>query len=291
MGFVGGDIGGSVRLPDGRTVWFFGDTITSCSPKGPHFVHNAIVLTDRGHPRVIASVLPDLRDGSFFWPAAARAEGGHVWVLAARVALTGAGLWDFRPVGTWLARMDVAGWHLDLLRPVAGGVEQINWSAALFDRGPYTYVYGVEADGRSSWLHVARVPRGRLESRWRFYARSRWSAEPSASVRVLEGVSAVSVLDLGHRGLRLTSQQSSMGRTVYSWRAETPVGSFTGRRKIFDTGAFGERTYTYNAVAHPQYTMRATVLFSFNVNTYDFLTSSTASLYRPHFFRVSVSEL
>ncbi len=107
-----------------------------------------------------------------------------------------------------------------------------NWTSALFDSGPYTYIYGVETDGLASWLHVARVPKGRLDLPWRFYAGTGWARERDESVRVLAGVSGVSMLDLGSRGLRLVSQQPMMGRLVYSWRASTPVGPFTNRHTI-----------------------------------------------------------
>ena len=290
-GWVGGDIAGSVGLPDGRTAWFIGDTITASSPMGLHFVHNSIVITGRGRPRVISNRLPSLPDGSFFWPAAARVQDGELWVLCQRIVQTGRGLWDFRFAGTWLGRISIGSWRLISLRPVFRETCMTNWTSALLDSGPYTYIYGVETDGLASWLHVARVPKGRLDRPWRFYTGAAWAREPDESVRVLAGVSGVSMLDLGSRGLRLVSQQPMMGRLVYSWRARTPVGPFTNRHAIYDTGNCGARTYTYNALGHPQHATRGTMLFSFNVNSYDFLSPKTAALYRPQFFRVAITAL
>ncbi len=249
------------------------------------------MITGRGRPRIVAAILPDRPDRSYFWPGAARAEGAHVWVLAQRVIHMGCGVWDFRVVGTWLARLDVADWRVDVLRPVAGGSDRVSWSGALLDRGAYTYIYGVEMSGLSSWVHIARVPRGRLESPWSFYGGSGWTRDHRASARVLAGVTSISVLDLGRRGLRLITQQGLGGREVYSWRAAGPVGPFSGRQTIYDTGSFGERTYTYNAVAHPQHAAGNGMLFSFNVNSFNPLTPSTASLYRPRFFRVALGAL
>jgi hypothetical protein len=249
------------------------------------------VITGQRRPQVITHPLPPLADGSFFWPGAARVQGREVWVLAQRIVPTGSGLWDFHLAGTWLGRIDIGRWRLVSLRPVARATRTVNWSSALFDNGPYTYIYGLEADGLARWLHVARVPRGRLDLPWQFRTGAGWATTSRASARVLGGVSAVSLLDLRGRGLRLVSQQSILGRAVYSWHADSPVGPFTNRRTIYDTGSFGERTYTYDTLAHPQHAARGTMLFSFNVNSYDFLNPTTASLYRPRFFRVPLTAM
>ncbi len=280
-----------MRLPDGRSAWLFSDTITASTRNGLRFVHNSIVITGQGRPRVIARPLPPLADGSYFWLGAARVQRGELWVLAQRIVQTGSGLWDFHLAGTWLARINVARWRLISLRPVAEARCPVNWSIAVFDSGPHTYIYGLETDGLTRWLHVARVPRGRLDLPWRFYTGRGWATSSRASTRVLSGVSAVSMLDLGRRGLRLVSQQPTLGRVVNSWRARSPVGPFTNKRTIYDTGSFGARTYTYDTLAHPQHTAGGTMLFSFNVNSYDFLTAQTACLYRPHFFRVPLDAM
>lgn len=290
-GWIGGDINGSVHLPDGRMAWLFGDTVTALWGKRVHLVHNSILVTGHGRPRVIANPIPPLADGSFIWPAGARVEGTQVWVLCQRIIQTGPGLWDFHLAGTWLGRIDIRSWRLVSLRPVVGDGSRTNWSGGLFDSGPYTYIYGVEAEGVRSWLHVARVPSGRLDLPWRFYTAHGWAPDPSASTRLLAGVSVVSMLDLGSRGLRLVSQQPVLGRIVWSWRASSPIGPFTNRHAIYDTGSFGKRTYTYNALAQPQAPVNGTILFSFDVNSYDYLNPTTASLYRPRFFRVPLTAI
>ena len=82
-----------------------------------------------------------------------------------------------------------------------------------------------------------------------------------------------------------------MGQAIYSWHAASPDGPFTMRRTIYDTGGFGTRTYTYNTLAHPEQTTHGQMLFSFNVNSFDALTPTNATLYHPRFFRVPASEL
>jgi hypothetical protein len=89
--------------------------------------------------------------------------------------------------------------------------------------------------------------------------------------------------------LRLVSQQPVFGRLVYSWLAASPVGPFTARRTIFDTGSLGPGTYTYGTVAHPEFATRGTMLFSYNGNSYVLVNHDTLQFYRPHFFRVPLA--
>lgn len=293
-GWVGGDATNSVALPDGRDCWIFSDTITSSSGTRLTFAHNSIVITGRGRPRVIANPMPQPSPTTFYWAGAARVEGGQVWDIAERIARTGTGLWDFHFAGDYLAKIGMAGWKLTSMKPLADATGAINWGVAMLDYGPYTYIYGSESQGLSSWLHVVRVRRGRLDGPWSYLTRLGWAPHAAAvSLRLLPGIApAFSVINLsGGRGIRVITQQPIMGQVIYSWHAATPVGPFTNQHAIYNTGSFGARTYTYNTLAHPEQTTRGQMLFSFNVNSFDALTPANASLYRPRFFRVAISAL
>ena len=293
-GWVGGDATNSVALPDRRDCWIFSDTITSSSAAGLTFAHNSIVVTGRGAPQVIANPMPQPSPNAFYWAGAARVEDAQVWEIAERIVQTGPGLWDFHFAGNYLARINIADWRLASITPLAGTTGPINWGVAMLDNGPYTYIYGSESQGLSSWMHIARVPKGRLDAAWDYYTSSGWSAQRSHRLtRLLPGVApAFSVIDLGAgRGIRVITQQPMMGQAIYSWRAATPVGPFTTRHTIYNTGNYGPRTYTYNTLAHPEQTADGHMLFSFNVNSFDALTPTDTTLYRPRFFRVPLSEL
>ena len=163
----------------------------------------------------------------------------------------------------------------------------------MLDHGPYTYIYGTETQGLSSWMHVARVPKGQLDMPWSYYTPTGWTPNAADSLRLLPGVApAFSVIDLGAgRGIRVISQLPMMGQAIYSWHAASPVGPFTTKRTIYTTGSYGARTYTYNTLAHPEQTTNGQMLFSYNVNSYDALTPTTATLYHPRFFRVPITQL
>ena len=293
-GWVGGDATNSVALPDGRDCWIFSDTITSSSAAGLTFAHNSIVVTGRGAPQVIADPLPQPSAHAFYWAGAARVEGKQVWEIAARIVQTGPGLWDLRFAGNYLARITIADWRLASITSLAGSTGTIDWGVAMLDHGPYTYIYGSESQGLSSWMHIARVPKGRLDMPWSYDTSSGWAPNAAAvSLRLLPGVApAFSVIDLGAgHGIRVITQQPMMGQAIYSWRASSPIGPFTTRHTIYNTGSYGARTYTYNTLAHPEQTADGHMLFSFNVNSCGPLSPADATLYRPRFFRVPLTAI
>ena len=144
---AGGDATNSVALPDGHDCWIFSDTIRSSSAAGLTFAHNSIVVTGRGHAQVIANPIPQPSANAFYWAGAARVEGSQVWQIAERIVQMGAGLWDFRFAGNYLARINIADWRLASMTPLAGTAGTIDWGVAILDHGSYTYIYGSESHG------------------------------------------------------------------------------------------------------------------------------------------------
>ncbi len=229
-GWVGADATNSVALPDGRDCWIFSDTITSSSTTGLTFAHNSIVITGRGRPRVIANPMPQPSPDFYYWAGAAHVHGSQIWEIAQRIIQTGPGLWDLQYAGDYLAKINTSNWRLASLTPLADTAGAINWGVAILNHGPYTYIYGTETQGLASWMHVARVPKGRLDTPWSYYTSTGWTPNAANdSLRLLPGVApAFSVIDLGAGlGIRVISQLPMMGQAVYSWRASSPVGPFT----------------------------------------------------------------
>lgn len=293
-GWVGGDGANSVALPDGRDCWIFSDTITSSSAAGLTFAHNSIVVTGGGRPQVIDNPLPQPSPNEFYWAGAARVHDAQIWEIVPEIVQTGPGLWDFHFAADYLAKINITTLKPTSITPLQGTAGTINWGVAMLDHGPYTYIYGSESQGLSSWMHIARVPKGRVDLPWSYDTSLGWKPNAAAaSRRVLPGVAPVfSVVDLGAgRGISVITQQPMMGQAIYSWHAASPTGPFSMKRRIYTTGSFGARTYTYNALAHPEKTADGQMLFSFNVNSFDALSPANATLYRPRFFRIPLSEL
>jgi hypothetical protein len=309
-GWLGGDGTASVALPNGRIAWLFSDTITGTTATGAvTWTHNSLVITGpAGKPRVIRGPLPSRPDGSYFWLESGRLNASQVWVPAMHMVNTGTGLYDFRCNDTWLAKINLSNWTLASLRALPNTQTTLGttWGVGLFDYAGATYIYGIEGTGSglasASYLHIARVPLGRLDSPWSFYTGRGWSPNPKASARVYvngPGSSlseALSLINRGNTGVRLISQQSMFGSQIHSWRSPGPVGPFTDQKTIYDTQrvwntAHWKNTYTYNALAHPEQAGNGTILFSFNVNVFANMNASLAPAYRPRFFRLPINVL
>ena len=162
-GWTGGDAAWSARLPDGRDVWLFGDTLLGGvqssgrrDPQAP-MVRNSIVVAERdggrrtvvggddAHPQ---SLVPGAGPDDWYWPGPPVVSRSRLQVPMAHIVRTGPGGWDFKAAGS--SRNDGA------------------MSKAAF---------------------VARV-RGRdLSKRWWYWDGSSWSPDPGAASPVVHGVS------------------------------------------------------------------------------------------------------
>ncbi len=291
----GADGAYSIPLADGRTVWAFGDTVTPAGGSSPlAMIHNSIVVTGAGQPRVFLSPIAPSPDGTFYWPAAGHAAGGsRFWLLLLRTLVNHTGL---HIVGNSLAYMDANTGRVLSQRAVPGSNGTVPWGNELFDWGRYTYIYGVEYQGANlqqlrTWLHVARVPAGRLDLPWSYYTGRGWSSNAAASARTLAGVSGSPALVQAGVGLRLVSQEGELGHRVLSWRAASPVGPFTGEHVVYTIPNMGPRTFVYLAHPHPEFSTAQATMFSFSTNVSGWLTSRTVSLYRPRFFTISNATL
>jgi hypothetical protein len=289
FGWIGADGAYSTQLPDSRIAWVFGDTLTPGARAGAlGMVHNSLVIISGGKPRVYLTPIPGRPDGSFYWPGSGHATGRHgLSVLCHRVIVDRSG---FHIIGTSLARLDINTGRLLSLRAVPGANGKVPWGNAVTDVGRYTYIYGVEYQGsdlfgHGPWLHIARVPVGRLDARWKYYTGSGWSNRPSAARRILSGVSgSPSLVNLSPHGLYLVSQAGQLSHRVLSWRAASPVGPFTAKHTVYTIPDMGPQTFTYLAHPAPPYATHAATIFAYSTNTMGGLTPGTATLYRPRFF-------
>ena len=251
--WTGGDGAASVRLPDGRVLWLFGDTFTgsvrSDGSRGgdARMVHNSIVVTAGS----CASVLPTTTDalpghaGTWLWPTAgvvstygARGSASVVTVFAQRVRRTGAGAFDFERVGATVARLRVP-WGGT---PSLGGVSDLSpsatlWGAGLVADGATTWIYGtrpVQASlvfGRD--LLLARAPTAHVgdPTTWTYRTRTGWSGDPAdASVvrPARAGVSTVpAAVKRGSTFVLVTKAQEFLDPTVVALTSTHAWGPWT----------------------------------------------------------------
>lgn len=305
-GWVGGDGTWSVALPDGRTLWLFGDTFvgemldpTTRAP-GWSAVHNSMVVQEgpcattllEGTPQEPEALLSvDPGDDRWLWPAAPTLVGGQLRVFYTHVRRTGPGVWDFAVIGTQLATFSLPDLRVTGVRAVSAPAG-VHYGAALADSGDWTYIYGVGGGAWNHDLHVARVPRGQLDAPWSFRTADGWSDDPADSVTLLSAVAnQLTVLPSPSGGWTLVTQDALLGRQVTAYHATDPAGPWAGAAVVATVPDPGPAAYTYNALVHPQFADPADPgarLLSYNVNGDAAWTDGL--LYRPRFLTVRLSD-
>jgi hypothetical protein len=99
----GGDIAQTTRLPGGRVVWVFGDTLS----RRHGFVHSSALVQSGGVLHVSAAGHQLLPNGAttrgrttIYWPEKVALSGHGLTVWATPISIGHAGPWDFHRIGT-----------------------------------------------------------------------------------------------------------------------------------------------------------------------------------------------
>jgi hypothetical protein len=309
--WTGSDGSYSVPLPDGRTLWMWGDTFFGTvnpdhSRATQGFAHNTWTVQERngrwgptlydpnglfGAPAAWAAP-PD--SASWYWPGDATVVGSTLQQVLFRI--TGAGP-AFGVIG-----VDVATYQLPGLEPMgiapAGGAflpsagsgpgGPIQWGVALTETADFVYLYGCEDFASQKHLHVARVPRGHsLTEPWEFFDGTAWTTNPLLSVRLLSDIANEMSVVATRDGFRLVAQDGGIGRDIYAYFAAAPEGPWTGKTLLHTTREDAGKFFTYNAKEHPQLARPGRIVISYNVNARsgDDLYTDVDN-YRPRFVEV-----
>ena len=289
-----GDIGASTRLPDGRIVWVFGDTVRS-DAVSPRVVANSMLVTsglctsqvetvDRG------PVIPDRAPGVVHWPMSVatlqRSGQTLLVVISARIRRGTSGAFDFTYLGSTATVFDATGAgaptlesQLDITAD-SPAADQVNWGSAMTVEGSWIYVYGTRLPGATSFgrsLYVARAPVADARDRatWDFWDGVRWSQEQGAASPVLPaagGVSQTLSVDVvDDRFVMVSKRDGDLGSTVYSWTSTSPTGPWTPRRGVRAKFQDPSGQLRYAPLAHPDITLAdGGLLISISRNTTDF---------------------
>lgn len=275
----GADHGGSVALADGRRLFTFGDTIRDTDVVRPFMVRNSLLVTDGSclHPVTgddDGAVVPD--DGETgFWPMSLRAtpsgDGTTMQVIVSSVRSTGGDdLEDFETTGSDLVTFDVpTGQMPELVSRVPLGPRTTDprvptWGAAMWDDGPWTYVFGTASTADKStagWsLHVARTRPESLgtPSAWQYWDGSDWVPGTSSdaaeeAARLIgpdHGVShALSVIERDGSWYAISKEGDYHGDWLTVWTSPSVTGPYTPHR-VRPLGNDDE-TLRYAVLAHP----------------------------------------
>ncbi|HYW97069.1 MAG TPA: DUF5005 domain-containing protein, partial [Bacteroidales bacterium] len=293
-GFTGGDGTYSVRLPDGRTVWIFGDTFvgkvypdSSRERRNPIYIRNSFVVQDGDSLHTLyhhvngkdASeiIFPyeekDMKpatfteDSAWFWPGDGLIENGKLKVFLSSFIQADTGMWGFKWTGTWLATFSLPGMVLDSLYKIPYSLtNQVHYGHAVCEGNDFTYIYGA-GEGRP---YVARYAAGNVDGPWTFYDGGQWSGDP-LQTKPMGDFHVSEQFSVSHIGNRyvLISQEGMLSNEIYSYVSDNPYGPWDQRTLIYKTPIpEGSTTiFTYNALAHPEFLNADGLLVSYNMNS------------------------
>ncbi len=309
-GFVGADVGASVELSDGRSLWVFGDSLRSASAPGPAMVHNSMLLVDDACIRLVGTpdlgaVVPDAADGSGYWPVSidhlAVPGGDRVAVGLFKVRFHGTGMWDFEVAGSAVAVFEVpTGGTPELLevRDVADHVtdDRPAWGVSVAVVDDWVHLYGTARPTPTStgWsLHVARTRVDDLTEpdEWQYWNGRNWHGGPADAAAVIpaeHGVSRVlSVFRRDGAWYAVSKRDDFIGTDLVIWKGSSPHGPFEAFPPVLQIPSTSDRL-RYMALAHPHLLPEpGSVVVSWSRNGGDLAAiRSDPTRYRPVFARV-----
>jgi hypothetical protein len=314
-GYTGGDGTISILLPDGRTVWIFGDTfLGNVYPDNtrerttPVFIRNSLVIQDGDsvitlhqgtmeHPA--SFVIPPLEtpggqrlseDSVWFWPNNGFVENNKLKIFLSEIIQADTGMWGFRWTGTWLASYSLPDIKEEEIIPVPYSlVNQVHYGIAILEEKDYTYVYGKKEDKP----HVARFKTGNVKGPWEFYTGTGWSSNPVASISMsdIDVSEQFSVMKIKNKYILITQTGYFLSPEIYSFISDKPYCCWNHKKLLYTTPLpeSNKSLFTYNAMAHPQFIKDGKLLISYNTNSFVLEDHfRDADIYRPRFIRVPI---
>lgn len=322
-GVTGADGDYSVLLPDGRTIWIFGDSFLgtvnpdrSRGKRTPWFIRNSMAVQEGDSLRSFYNVIdgwessfvipPGAPKGKMFsedtlwyWPGDGFVENGKLKVFMSLFNQAVKGDWGFRWQGANIATFSLPDIKLEKIDHFDyPGINEIHWGHAVCDGDKnYTYIYG--AEDKSKNLYVARAPKGNILAPWEFFTGKDWVKDSKLSKPMLEiqGSEQFSVFKLKNKYVLVVQEGGFMSGEICSYYSESPYTGWKNRRvlchvKLPDDVASTKNLFGYNALAHPQFIENGELLISNCVNS--FVVEDVfqdASKYRPVFQRVPVKRI
>lgn len=316
-GFTGGDGTYSVQIPDGRTVWIFGDTFLgtveadgSRKKTDPMYIRNSFVVQDKDSlttiyqkiddkdhstvipPHVLESNFEITEKDQWYWPGDGYIENDELKVFMSEFHQLDTGMWDFKWQGTALASFSLPDLkQTNIIKLDFPNPKEIHYGHAVLEDGKFIYIYGL-GQGK---VHVARAILGKSNDAWEFYTANGWSPESEKSIPIADIAASeqFSVIKVDEKYVFVT-QLGDFSKEVCSFTSNFPHKGFTNKQVLFSTHIPENEInwFTYNAVVHPQFSINNTLLISYNTNSFILADHfKNADIYRPRFVRVPISKI
>ncbi len=289
-GWTAGDATLSVPLPDGRTIWLFGDSYlenvntTNNTLSCLFQIRNCMVVQDSIDPALLTTYIDEGQSGvlrstfklgpndpAILWPGHGFTDADTVYIYLDEIDNA-----TMSHLGLYVAKLQLPGLQINGIYELPEHAGIIMGRAVITDTASgYRYIYG----NKVNWIvwepFVARTLIGtNILAPYQFYTGSGWSYNPYAAATVSsEYVSpGFSAFKMNNRFFILTQENGlltcGLGREIYIMESENPWGPFTNKQLVYtiEDQFNGHYTLTYNAQAHPSFTENGELLVSYNIN-------------------------
>jgi hypothetical protein len=318
-GFTGGDGTYSVLLPDGRTVWIFGDTflgeVAADSTRirtEPMYIRNTFVVQNgenldtiyRGSsvnsktlitpPAVLESKGEITEDSLWYWPGDGFIKDDELHVFVSEFHQFGDNMWDFEWLGGALASFSLPDLKQTSIYEIPdeklGGT---HFGHAVYEGDQFLYIYGL----KEGFPYAARIQEGNIEADWEYYSDGKWIKDVSEATPVLEvgGSEQFSVFKIEESYYFLT-QLGGFSNEIWVYQSDHPYDWEPSRGNLIYTIELpfdNSELFTYNTLAHPQFiNQEGELLISYNTNSHRLQDHfENAHIYKPRFIRVPLKLL
>jgi len=313
-GWIAADATYSIYLPDGRTLWLFGDTFigevdeNNAIIPGSKFIQNSAVIQDGEHLETLFTgsrtnpsdfILSAFPDSTWYWPDHGVVEKDTLRIFLAKFRKSNNGTpgFNFEHAGNDIANLTWPGLEFINVVPIKSHpVNGVLYGDRILEDSGYLYIYGRKNDNPDlniPYPHVARALKGELmNQQWEYYTGVDWSSDPLETKRINDFQVSQQYSVSTYRGKYiLLTQDIWLSPRIYSFTSDSPVGPWGSKRLLYTTPETEQDMFTYNAYAHPQFDRDAQLLISYNTNGDFWSIFQNVEIYRPRFIRVPYMNL
>ncbi|RCH53767.1 hypothetical protein DJ568_16140 [Mucilaginibacter hurinus] len=305
-GWNSGDGAQSILLPDGRTVWLFGDSyVGDVTPDRKRiqnsklaFINNAVMIqegsnfTSRygGTETKPKALLIPAAPNHFYWTRHGFVDGKRLYITLMELYKTKINgkeeLIHHADRAAVISLPDLK--FIKLINiPYRN---KISYGDRAFADGGYNYIFGSWSDGWSTKLYMARARFGRAEQPWEFFAGgTNWIKDMDKAVplNIAKHVTLPTVIKRNSRYYLIT-QRNFYSKDILMFRADKPEGPYTDEVKLYTTPG---DIHTYLAFGHPQFTGNDNrLLIGYSLGGDIFKSYQNVDICVPKFIRVTLPE-
>lgn len=234
----------------------------------------------------------------YYWPGHGFQKNGIIHVFMSRF-LHGDYDWGFKFSGTDYIRMDKNTFEVITQENFPySNINNVHYGHSILDEGDTIYIYGSWNAKDTTSMHVSKAKlnnKNDTMEEFEFYNGNTWVINPLQSAP-LEGIKQAvpeqfSVFKQEDIYVLILQARELGNGNIYSYISDTPWGPWRNEKLLYQTTEqenINDQIFTYNAMAHPQYTTDGKLLVSYCINSFDVpkIHEVNTDYYRPKFIWV-----